>query len=282
MDPHQPSSVGIGATSPTPAYPPYDLPAQLPATPGLLSGRLALVTGAASGIGRAIAVAFANAGARVVVTDIDAERCSETLAEVKAAGIDGWAHALDVTDAAACAALAATVAVEAGDVDTLVNSAGVLIREGIDSPRAHENMRRTVDVNLFGTFNAVHAFLPALRATRGCIINIASGAAFVAQGNCLGYSPSKGAVKMFTQTLALDLAPDGIRVNALAPGVIETPMTSVTRADPQRMARFLSLMPAGRLGQPRELAGPALFLASDLSSFVTGVTLPVDGGRLAV
>ncbi|SCK29151.1 NAD(P)-dependent dehydrogenase, short-chain alcohol dehydrogenase family [Variovorax sp. HW608] len=265
-------------TAPAPLF----LPERLPETPGLLAGRLALVTGAASGIGRAIAVAFARAGARVVVTDLDAGDCAATLAEVRAAGVAGWAHALDVSDAEACSALAATVAEQAGAVDTLVNNAGVLIREGIDSPRAAANLRRTFDVNLFGLYNTVEAWLPALRATRGSIINIASGAAFIAQGGCHGYSASKGAVKMATQTLALDLAPDGIRVNALAPGVIHTPMTEATRGDPARLQRFMQRIPAGRLGQPHELAGPAVFLASGLASFVTGVTLPVDGGTLAV
>ncbi len=262
--------------------PPHFLPPACPATPGLLAGRLALVTGAASGIGRAVAVAFAHAGARVIVTDLQAERCEDTLRAVRDAGAQGWAHALDVSDAQACRDLAAEVTETAGDVDTLVNNAGVIIREGIDSPRAEANLRRTMDVNLFGVFHTVQAWLPTLRRTRGCIINVASGAAFIAQGNALGYSPSKAAVKMFTQTLALDLAPDGIRVNALAPGVIETPMTEATRANPERLERFMQRIPAGRLGQPHELAGPAVFLASDLASFVNGATLPVDGGTVAV
>lgn len=262
--------------------PPHFLPPACPATPGLLAGRLALVTGAASGIGRAVAVAFAHAGARVIVTDLQAQRCEDTLRAVRDAGAQGWAHALDVSDAQACRDLAAEVSETAGDVDTLVNNAGVIIREGIDSPRAADNLRRTMNVNLFGVFHTVQAWLPALRRTRGCIINVASGAAFIAQGNALGYSPSKAAVKMFTQTLALDLAPDGIRVNALAPGVIETPMTEATRANPERLERFMQRIPAGRLGQPHELAGPAVFLASDLASFVNGATLPVDGGTVAV
>ncbi|GKT13296.1 glucose 1-dehydrogenase [Acidovorax sp. SUPP2522] len=262
--------------------PAHALPLNWPATPGLLAGRLALVTGAASGIGRAVAVAFAQAGARVIVTDLQAERCADTLRDVRAAGTEGWAWALDVSSAQACHDLATQVAQSVGDVDTLVNNAGVIIREGIDSPRAAENLRRTMDVNLFGVFHTVHAWLPALRRTRGSIINVASGAAFIAQGGALGYSPSKAAVKMFTQTLALDLAPDGIRVNALAPGVIDTPMTEATRANPERLARFMQRIPAGRLGQPHELAGPAVFLASDMASFVNGVTLPVDGGTLAV
>ncbi|MBI3373068.1 MAG: glucose 1-dehydrogenase [Betaproteobacteria bacterium] len=248
----------------------------------LLAGKLALVTGAASGIGQAIAVAYAEAGARVIVTDLTEAACATTLARVGVAGGESWSYALDVTDRDACCALAATVQGDIGDLDILVNNAGVIIREGIDSPRAHVNIRRVMDVNLFGTFNVIHAWLPALRKTRGCIINIASGAAFTAQVGALGYSASKGAVKMLTQSMAADLGPDGIRVNALAPGVIETPMTEVTRADPERLGRFLVRIPAGRLGKPEELAGPAVFLASRLASYVNGVTLPVDGGKQAM
>jgi NAD(P)-dependent dehydrogenase (short-subunit alcohol dehydrogenase family) len=248
----------------------------------LLAGRLALVTGAASGIGRAIALAFAREGADVIATDLDASACTGTVESVRAAGRRGWAFALDVADGEAAAALADRVAREAGHVDILVNSAGVLVREGIDSSRALAIMRQVTDVNLVGTFNVIHAFLPALRRTRGCIINIASGAAFVAQTGCVGYSASKGGVKMLTQTMAADLAPDGIRVNALAPGVIDTPMTAATRSDPQRLQNFLQRIPLARVGQPEEIAGPAVFLASSLASYVTGVTLPVDGGRVAV
>lgn len=248
----------------------------------LLAGKLALVTGAASGIGQAIAVAYAAEGARVIVTDLSAEACQATLDAVRAAGAEGWAFALDVSDTEAAAALAQRVGAEIGALDILVNNAGVLIREGIDSPRAHAHMRKVVDVNLFGTFNTIHAWLPALRRTRGCIINIASGAAFIAQAGCVGYSASKGAVKMLTQSMAADLGPDGIRVNALAPGVIVTPMTDATRASPERLERFLARIPSGRLGQPSELAGPAVFLASSLASYVNGVTLAVDGGVLAV
>lgn len=248
----------------------------------LLKGRLALVTGAASGIGQAIAVGFAAAGARVIVTDMTVERCDETLKQIRAAGGDAWSFALDVTDADASYALADKVGKDIGDVDTLVNNAGVIIREGIDSPKAQANIRRVMDVNLFGTFNVIHAWLPGLRKTRGCIINIASGAAFIAQAGSLGYSASKGAVKMLTQSMAADLGADGIRVNAIAPGVIETPMTDVTRANPERLARFMVRIPSGRVGQPQELAGAAVFLASSLASYVNGVTLPVDGGTLAI
>jgi meso-butanediol dehydrogenase / (S,S)-butanediol dehydrogenase / diacetyl reductase len=247
----------------------------------LLQGRLAVVTGAAAGIGRAIALRYAQAGARVVLVDLNADDCAASVKEITQAGGSAWAFALDITDVDACAALAAKVGRDIGPVDTLVNNAGILIREGIDTPDVHRKIRRVFDVNVMGGFNVLHAFLPALRQTRGCVINIASGAAFIAQAGCIGYSGSKGAVKMLTQTMAVDLAPDGIRVNAIAPGVIDTPMTNATRADPARLAGFLRRTPLGRVGEPDEIAGPALFLASAMASYITGVTLPVDGGVLA-
>jgi NAD(P)-dependent dehydrogenase (short-subunit alcohol dehydrogenase family) len=247
-----------------------------------LEGKLALVTGAASGIGRAIASAYAQAGARVIVTDVAEGACAGTLQDVLAAGAEGWALPLDVTDANAAATLAEHVLQTIGPLDILVNNAGLLIREGIDSPRAHANMRKVVDVNLFGVFHTIHAFLAQLRSTRGCIVNIASGAAFIAQAGCLGYSASKGAVKMLTQSMAADLAADGIRVNAIAPGVIETPMTEATRTNPERLEKFLGRIPMHRVGKPDEIAQPAVFIASPMASYITGVTLPVDGGVLAV
>lgn len=250
--------------------------------PGLLAGRLAFVTGASRGIGRAISVACAQAGARVVVTDHPSLSCEETVAAVRAEGGQAWAYGLDVTDAGACAALAEQVGAEVGQVDLLVNNAGVLIREGLDSPSAHESLHKVFDVNLFGVFNAIHAFLPALRRTQGAIVNIASGAALHGQANAVGYSASKGAVKLLTQSMAADLSKDGIRVNAVAPGVIVTPMTEATRANPQRLERFMGRIPAGRLGQAHEIAGPVVFLASDLASYVNGTMLSVDGGYSAV
>jgi NAD(P)-dependent dehydrogenase (short-subunit alcohol dehydrogenase family) len=248
----------------------------------LLAGRLALVTGAAGGIGRAIAVAYARAGARVVLTDRDAGACAGALEEALATGEQAWALDLDVTDADAACVLAEHVSAGMGSLDVLVNNAGLLIREGIESPRARENLRLVMDVNLFGTFHVIHAFLPALRRTRGCIVNVASAAAYIAQPGCLGYSASKGGVKMLTQAMAADLAADGIRVNALAPGLIDTAMSEATRSAPDRLQKFLARVPAGRVGLPAEIAQPAVFLASEMASYVNGVTLPVDGGLLAV
>ncbi|MBL28023.1 MAG: 3-oxoacyl-ACP reductase [Rhodospirillaceae bacterium] len=250
--------------------------------PTLLAGAVVLVTGAGQGNGKAIAEGVAAAGARVVVTDIRRETAEATAAEIRAKGAKADAYSLDVTDAAACAALAARVEQEVGAADVVVNNAGIIIRETIDSPRAPENWRQVLDVNVNGVFNVVHAWLPALRKTRGTIINIASIASFIGVGGTLGYSPSKGAVKLLTQSLARDLAADGIRVNAIAPGVIETEMTASTRGDPARLAGFLTRTPLGRVGQPEELVGPVLFLASPMASYVNGAILPVDGGFLAV
>lgn len=248
----------------------------------LLQGRLVFVTGASRGIGRAICVACAQAGARVVATDHPSLDCMDTVAAVQAAGSQAWAWDLDVTDAEACKVLAQRVAAQVGPVDTLVNNAGVIVREGIDSPRAQEHIHKVFDVNLFGVFNTIQAFLPQLRQTRGCIVNIASGAALHGQPNAVGYSASKGAVKLLTQSMAADLGKDGIRVNAVAPGVIVTPMTEATRANPERLERFMGRIPSGRLGQPEEIAGPVVFLASPLASYVNGTMLSADGGYSAV
>lgn len=246
-----------------------------------LEGRLAVITGAGSGIGAAAARALAGAGARVVLADLDGAACEAGAEALRREGATAWGCALDVTDAAAVHELAERLGSELGDAAILVNNAGVLVRRGIDDPEAEAIVRRVMDVNLHGAFAMVRAFLPALRRTQGCVVNVASGAAFTAQAGCAGYSASKAALHMLTQTLAVDLGADGVRVNAVAPGVIETPMTAATRADPARLAGFLKRTPAGRLGQADEVAAAILFLASPLASYVNGATLPVDGGFLA-
>ena len=253
-----------------------------PIIPRVLDGRLALVTGAGQGNGRHIALGLSRAGARVIVTDINEPTVAETADAIRAEGGTAWSFSLDVTQADACRDLAARIGVEIGSVDLLVNNAGIIIREGSDSPNAARNWQRTLDVNVNGTFNVTQALLPALRATRGTILNVASIAAYAGQSGSLGYSPSKGAIKMYTQSLAAEVAKDGVRVNALAPGVIETPMTAATRDNPERLEKFMSRIPMGRVGQPADLIGPVVFLSSSMSEYVTGVTLAVDGGFLAI
>ncbi|MEJ8825147.1 glucose 1-dehydrogenase [Variovorax humicola] len=249
--------------------------------PQVLGGRIALVTGAGQGNGKAIAKGLAKAGAQVVVTDLNDENAKAVAAEINAAGGKAVAYKLDVTSRDACQALALTVANEVGNIDILVNNAGIIIREGLDSPEVASNLERTLNVNVMGTFLPTHAWLDALRETRGVIINVGSIASSTGIPNVVGYSPSKGAVKLMTQALAVELAKDGVRVNAIAPGVIETPMTSYTREAPERLDKFMLRTPMARVGQPEELVGPVVFLASRMATYVTGVTLPVDGGFLA-
>lgn len=249
--------------------------------PRVLGGRIALITGAGQGNGKAIAKGLAKAGATVVVTDLNEQNAKAVAAEIVADGAKAFGFKLDVTSLAACEALASTVAAEVGNIDILVNNAGIIIREGLDSPQVAANLERTLDVNVMGTFLPTRAWLGALRETKGVIINVASIASHSGIAGVVGYSPSKGAVKMMTQALAVELAKDGVRVNAIAPGVIETPMTSYTREAPERLDRFMMRTPMARVGQPEELVGPVVFLASAMATYVTGITLPVDGGYLA-
>jgi NAD(P)-dependent dehydrogenase (short-subunit alcohol dehydrogenase family) len=249
--------------------------------PQVLKGKLALVTGAGQGNGRAIAMGLAMAGAQVIVTDLVEANAQAVAQEIIAAGGRAVSHGLNVTSPKDCQALAQTVGQQMGNIDILVNNAGIIIRENLDSAKAAENLAQTLDVNVMGTFHPTHAFLSALRATQGSIINLASIAASVGIPHVVGYSPSKGAVKQLTQALAVELARDGIRVNAIAPGVIETPMTSFTREAPDRLEKFMARTPMRRVGQPQELVGPVVFLASEMATYVTGVTLAVDGGFLA-
>jgi NAD(P)-dependent dehydrogenase (short-subunit alcohol dehydrogenase family) len=249
--------------------------------PQILGGRIALVTGAGQGNGKSIAKGLAKAGANVVVTDLVEDNAKAVAAEITAAGGKAVGYKLDVTSRDACEALALTVASEVGNIDILVNNAGIIIREGLDSPKVVSNLERTLEVNVMGTFLPTYAWLDALKETKGVIINVGSIASTTGIPNVVGYSPSKGAVKMMTQTLAVELAKDGIRVNAIAPGVIETPMTSYTRKAPERLQKFMLRTPMARVGQPEELVGPVIFLASNMATYVTGVTLPIDGGYLA-
>jgi NAD(P)-dependent dehydrogenase (short-subunit alcohol dehydrogenase family) len=244
----------------------------------MLRGRTALVTGAGQGNGAAIARGLAAAGASVLATDKDAAAAERTAAAIRANGGDARSCGLDVTDLAACAAAAAL----AGPVSILVNNAGILLRGPLDAADALARLRSTFDVNVHGMAAMALACLPALRASRGCVVNVASIQSFVAPPNAAAYSASKGAVAQLTRAMAAEWAPDGIRVNAIAPGIIATPMSAATRAEPARLARFLDHVPMGRVGEADELAGPVVFLCSAAASYITGAVLPVDGGFLCV
>lgn len=248
----------------------------------LLQDRVALVTGAGGGIGRALCLGLAREGAMVIATDRSAQACEATADAVTAAGGRAEWATLDVTDRASVSAIVSKVVERTGDVSILVNGAGICPRHGIDDPTLFEAWDAVMKVNLDGALNVTMAALPALKRTRGCVVNIASIAAFVSTATSLGYSTSKAALKMLTQNLAQELAPSGVRVNAIAPGTIATEMTTATRNDPARAARFLARIPMARFGEPEELVGPVVFLCSPMSTYVTGTTLVVDGGYLAV
>jgi len=246
--------------------------------PGLLVGGIALVTGAGSGIGEAIAIAMAREGARIVAIDINigaAVRVARAVGE-KAVGL-----ACDVTDRTACDSLAAKVRDEIGSISILVNNAGIIRRGKISDANTRRDWDDTLAVNLDGPYNVITAFLDQLRDTKGSVINIGSIQSFVALPNSAAYTASKGGVRLLTKALAIELGPMGIRVNAIGPGFTATPLNADARQNPEYMANFTGRIPLGRIGAPEDVALPAVFLASEMARYITGVTLPVDGGYLA-
>jgi NAD(P)-dependent dehydrogenase (short-subunit alcohol dehydrogenase family) len=250
---------------------------------GLLQNHIAVVTGAGSGIGRAIALGYASEGASVAVLDINAETAGKTAADITAAGGKAKAFTLDVRDREACRAIAAQVAREVGAVSILVNNAGINRRNAFsgDADAVVKDWQDIMAINLNGVFNVTHAFLPALRAAKGRIVNLASIQSFshVRTPNSPAYTTSKHGVLGFTRALAAELGKDGVRVNAIGPGLIETPLNEeVRRNNPGLVKIFLDHTPLGRAGKPEDMVGPAIFLASDLSAYVTGAIVMADGG----
>ncbi|NGT17876.1 SDR family NAD(P)-dependent oxidoreductase [Achromobacter insolitus] len=241
-----------------------------------------LVTGAGRGLGAAIAQGFANQGAAVIVADVDAALAEATAQAIRGAGGKALPAVLDVTDAAAVRAYAQRSATEHGNLDILINNAGISARAPFDDPNTPEIWERVMSVNLQGTFNVTHAFVEQLKATRGAIVNLCSIVAYGCSISTAGYVVSKGGVRSFTEVLARDLAPHGVRVNAVAPGLMETEMTAGHRAQAQGTDWYMKRAPMARAGRADEIVGPVLFLASDMASYVNGVVLPVDGGYLAV
>ena len=251
--------------------------------PNLLSSHIAVVTGAGSGIGRAIALGFAREGAQVVVLDIDGEAAAKTAAEIKAEGGKGSSYTLDVTQRDDCIAMAAKVEKDVGRVSILVNNAGINRRNAFagDPAAFLKDWQDIMAINLFGVMNVTQAFLPQLRASKGRIVNLASIQSFVhvRTPNSAAYTASKHGVLGFTKALAAELGKDGVRVNAIGPGLIETPLNAAVRANnPELIQIFLDHTPLGRAGKPEDIVGPAVFLASDMSSYVTGTIVMADGG----
>ena len=241
-----------------------------------LNERVAFVTGAAQGIGRGIAGCMARAGARVVAADIDEAGLSAAVAELESGGAKALGVCADVTRVGDVDRLATETVAAFGRVDILVNNAGVVILKAIDDT-SDEDWNRVIDTNLKGTFLCCRRFVPEIAAAGGgSIINLSSIAAFAFTTPHIPYAASKAGISALTRDLAVEVAPRGIRVNAIAPGPIETSMfDSLTPAQKDAHAEKV---PVGRLGRPEDIGDIAVFLASDAAGFITGATVPVTGG----
>ena len=253
-----------------------------------LEGKVALVTGAGSGIGRASAEAFAREGARVVVADLSESDALETAAKIGEGGGEAATAIGDVTDGADAEAMVRAAVERYGGLDVLLNSAGITSRHGsLKDASPEEAWDKVIDINLKGTWMVSWHAVPEMeRSGGGSIVNLASTMALVGYPVGIGdgfnpYPPSKGGVIQFTRTLALAYARKGIRVNCLCPGYIATSLTADLRTNDETRRLTLDRTPMGRYGQPEEVANAALFLASDESSFITGSPLIVDGGYTA-
>ena len=242
-----------------------------------LDGKTALVTGGGSGFGAGIARKFAAEGARVLVADINADAAREV-----ASRIGGIAAVVDVSDNASVASLAYEAADALGDIDILVNNAGITHLPQPMEEVSEADFDRVLAVNAKSVYLTARHFVPAMKARRsGVILNIASTAGRSPRPNLNWYNASKGWMITATQTMAVELAPHGIRVNALNPVAGETPLlpSFIGGDTPENRARFLSTIPLGRFSTPEDIGNAAAFLCSDEASMITGVALEVDGGR---
>ncbi|HEY8446257.1 MAG TPA: SDR family oxidoreductase [Thermomicrobiales bacterium] len=248
-----------------------------------MQGKVAVVTGAASGIGRATALAFAKEGARVVVSDVDAEGGEATVRMIRECGGEAIFVRADVSRTAEVRELIATAVGTFGRLDYAFNNAGI---EGESAPTAdatEENWDRVIDINLKGVWLCMKHELPAmLESGGGAIVNCASVAGLVGFPGIGPYVASKHGIVGLTKTAALEYATAGIRINAVCPGVIQTPMIDrFTGGAKEAAEEMVAMEPVGRFGTPEEIAAAVVWLCSDAASFVTGVALPVDGGLVA-
>ncbi|HEX4219355.1 MAG TPA: glucose 1-dehydrogenase [Acidimicrobiales bacterium] len=249
-----------------------------------LDGKVAIVTGGGSGIGRVTAELFAAEGAQVVVADVQADQAASVAASIVAGGGQATAITVDVTNEQQTHAMVEHAVDTFGGLHVLMNNAGIFPDDDggvLDTPPS--TWDRVMDVNLKGVWLGCRAAVPAMLSSGGgSIVNVASFVSLVGAATAqVAYTASKGGVLSFTRELAVEYARQGIRANALCPGPIETPLLAELLADPARRQRRLTHIPIGRFGRPEEIARAALFLASDEASFVTGSSMVVDGGITA-
>jgi 3-oxoacyl-[acyl-carrier protein] reductase len=243
-----------------------------------LTNQTAIVTGAGRGIGRAIALKFAAEGADVVCLSRTAENAERVATEVRSQGRKSWAHAVDVADAAAIGAAVESILAETGRIDILVNNAGVT-RDGLLVRMAESDWDTVLDTNLKGAFLLTKALCRTFMKQRsGRIINIASIVGLIGNAGQCNYASSKAALIGFTKSAARELASRGVLVNAIAPGFVETDMTSALKEELK--SELLKNIPLGTFGQPEDIANAALFLASPAARYITGQVLTVDGGMV--
>ena len=244
----------------------------------LLANKVAVVTGAGRGIGRAVALAYARMGADVACVSRTEENSAKAAAEVEALGRRAWAVAVDVSDTAAVNAAAGKILDDAGRVDILVNNAGVT-RDNLLMRMSEEEWDTVINTNLKGAFNFTKALTrPFIKQRSGRIINIASVIGLIGNAGQSNYAASKAALIGFTKSVAKELAPRGITANAIAPGFIETDMTAAL--DDKVRESIIGNVPLRRFGSPDDIAHAAVFLAMEPSSYITGQVLTVDGGMV--
>jgi NAD(P)-dependent dehydrogenase (short-subunit alcohol dehydrogenase family) len=255
---------------------------------GLLDGKVCLVTGAGQGLGLAVADEFAREGGAVVLLDRNSETVAAAAARITAGGGRAVSHALDVTDYETYAGVVAATLAEFGRIDVLVNNAAInpSTRSILDDTL--EEWRRTIAINLEAVYMGSKLVAPHMVAQgAGRIIHVSSIQGFASSGLCGSYNAAKGAIIAYTKSMAVELAPHGILVNAVAPGFMATPMSIVNGVDEATTPEFLDWyvdrrkIPLGRTGQPEDVAGTIVFLASDYCRYMTGQLLVVDGGLMS-
>jgi NAD(P)-dependent dehydrogenase (short-subunit alcohol dehydrogenase family) len=252
-----------------------------------LKDKVAIITGAGSGIGEGIAIRFAREGAKIAIPDIDGEKAERTAGKIRSMGKEALPLQADVSKATEVDEMVRKVKATFGPISTLVNNAGIRVPTAL-LDLSEEEWNRTIGVNLNGVFLCTQRVVREMVQDNiaGSIVNISSVAAYKAFRNRAAYCASKGGVISFTRAAALELAEKNIRVNAIAPGIIDTPLTAQYKTgmeeDSQAMRAFLATVPLGRWGQPDDIAAAALFLVSDEASYVTGTTLIVDAGMVII